>query len=372
MRFALALVVVAGCRSSSEPAPSPVQDLPLASRAAAPADPPVPTRLVYFSAAGAMTSAVPAPPWNVQPPLADGGLVRPHQLALAFARDPDFARPPELQRGELEGAYALPVLAINTAPLALASPLAPALAIVQLAAHDGALLGVSLGDRAGVFPLGFGPPLQTGAYRPTAASWLELASDADAMTLVDARSGETRTVSLHAGVVDTAALRLAIDELPKRTNLDLFVGADLTTQQLVDALDVVAAGHHVQLVEATKSGAERRAQLAEARAPNVAIGQPSANGDLAKAEIRQVVKTATAGLVDCYTTSRATQPTLVGTVIVNFYIKPDGTVTNATGTGVSPALATCVTAVIQRLTFPHPKGGGGVQVSYPFTFKTGY
>jgi hypothetical protein len=58
---------------------------------------------------------------------------------------------------------------------------------------------------------------------------------------------------------------------------------------------------------------------------------------------------------------------LAGTVQVQFFIKPDGTVASAAASGVDPAVASCVADVIKSLAFPKPNGGGGVQVNYPFT-----
>jgi len=36
--------------------------------------------------------------------------------------------------------------------------------------------------------------------------------------------------------------------------------------------------------------------------------------------------------------------------------------------GVDGEVASCVADVIKNIEFPKPKGGGGVQVNYPFTF----
>ena len=41
------------------------------------------------------------------------------------------------------------------------------------------------------------------------------------------------------------------------------------------------------------------------------------------------------------------------------------------GSGVDPEVANCVADVIKGIEFPKPKGGGGVQVNYPFTFRPG-
>jgi hypothetical protein len=54
---------------------------------------------------------------------------------------------------------------------------------------------------------------------------------------------------------------------------------------------------------------------------------------------------------------------------VQFFIAPSGKVASASGAGVNANVASCVAAVIKGIEFPKPKGGGGVQVNYPFTFR---
>jgi hypothetical protein len=55
--------------------------------------------------------------------------------------------------------------------------------------------------------------------------------------------------------------------------------------------------------------------------------------------------------------------------MVQFFIRPDGKVATATASGVDPDVASCVAEVIRQIEFPKPKGGGGVQVNYPFVFR---
>jgi hypothetical protein len=56
-------------------------------------------------------------------------------------------------------------------------------------------------------------------------------------------------------------------------------------------------------------------------------------------------------------------------VTTQFFIQPDGKVASSAGSGVSARVASCVAGVIKNIEFPKPKGGGGVQVNYPFTFR---
>jgi hypothetical protein len=105
-----------------------------------------------------------------------------------------------------------------------------------------------------------------------------------------------------------------------------------------------------------------------AAVPTVSIGQPSANGDLDKAIIRRYIKRNIQKITYCYEKQLLAKPGLSGTVSTSFFITPNGTVQNSGGQGVDPEVSSCVAGVISGIEFPKPKGGGGVQVNYPFTF----
>jgi hypothetical protein len=103
--------------------------------------------------------------------------------------------------------------------------------------------------------------------------------------------------------------------------------------------------------------------------PTVSIGQPNSQGDLDKAIIRRYIKRNIQKITYCYEKQLLAKPALAGTVATQFFITPNGTVASSTGSGVDPEVASCVADVIKGIEFPKPKGGGGVQVNYPFTFR---
>jgi hypothetical protein len=104
--------------------------------------------------------------------------------------------------------------------------------------------------------------------------------------------------------------------------------------------------------------------------PTVSIGQPSAEGDLDKAIIRRYIKRNIQKIQYCYEKQLLAKPTLAGTVQAQFFITPNGTVAQSSGNGLDGEVASCVADVIRSIEFPKPKGGGGVQVNYPFTFHS--
>ena len=107
----------------------------------------------------------------------------------------------------------------------------------------------------------------------------------------------------------------------------------------------------------------------QASVPQVRIGQPSAVGDLDKAIIRRYIKRNIAKITYCYEKQLLAKPGLQGTVSTQFFISPNGTVASANASGVDGEVASCVASVLKAIEFPKPKGGGGVQVNYPFTFR---
>jgi len=106
-----------------------------------------------------------------------------------------------------------------------------------------------------------------------------------------------------------------------------------------------------------------------AAVPAVRIGQPSAVGDLDKAIIRRYIKRNIAKITYCYEKQLLAKPGLQGTVSTQFFISPNGTVASANASGVDGEVSSCVAGVLKSIEFPKPKGGGGVQVNYPFTFR---
>jgi FHA domain len=105
-----------------------------------------------------------------------------------------------------------------------------------------------------------------------------------------------------------------------------------------------------------------------AAVPQVRIGQPTAVGDLDKAIIRRYIKRNINKITYCYEKELLAKQGLDGTVSTQFFISPNGSVTSSNASGVDPVVASCVASVLKGIEFPKPKGGGGVQVRYPFTF----
>jgi pSer/pThr/pTyr-binding forkhead associated (FHA) protein len=103
--------------------------------------------------------------------------------------------------------------------------------------------------------------------------------------------------------------------------------------------------------------------------PQVRIGQPQSVGDLDKAIIRRYIKRNIQKITYCYEKQLLARPGLEGTVNTQFFISPNGTVSASNANGVDGEVSSCVAAVIKAIEFPKPKGGGGVQVNYPFNFR---
>jgi len=182
-------------------------------------------------------------------------------------------------------------------------------------------------------------------------------------------------VAWASGPLDSATLVAALDKARKTRALDplapvdVLVDADVDAQRLVDLLVALDVGGVRMIGLGNAPNAEQLKRRGH-RNPTVAVGQPNAQGDLDKAVIRKVVRADALQKIDaCYDAALAKQSDLSGTVMVQFFIAPTGKVKTADAAGVDPDLAKCVAGVINKLEFPKPKGGGGVQVNYPFTMR---
>lgn len=96
---------------------------------------------------------------------------------------------------------------------------------------------------------------------------------------------------------------------------------------------------------------------------------PRASGDVDKPIIRRHIRTRIKEIQACYEKALVAKPTLEGTITVTFFIGTTGAVQTATASGVDAGVDRCIEAEIKQVQFPQPKGGKGVSVSYPFTFK---
>ena len=201
------------------------------------------------------------------------------------------------------------------------------------------------------------------------APWLEARVTANSLVIE-----AVPDTPIEVTAVDAKLLAAAIDRArtvrgrENSTPVDVLVDGDLDVQHLIDvvvALDL--AGVRV-IGMGSMPSAEQLARRGH-RIPIAAFGMPNAQGDLDKALIRSVVKSSRSKITACYATALETNPALAGTVQVQFFIKPDGTVATASASGLDPVVASCVAGVIKGLAFPKPKGGGGVQVNYPFTMR---
>jgi hypothetical protein len=115
----------------------------------------------------------------------------------------------------------------------------------------------------------------------------------------------------------------------------------------------------------TGSLAARRHQGAVPQ-PRVTVGQ--ARGDLDRATVRRYIKRNIEKITYCYERELLAHPSIEGTIEVQFFITPTGNVTSSQGSGFDGAVASCVADIIRAIEFPVPEGGGGVAVTYPFTF----
>jgi hypothetical protein len=118
-----------------------------------------------------------------------------------------------------------------------------------------------------------------------------------------------------------------------------------------------------------------RARNAERPAPKGPAdgGADLRMGSLDKEAIRGVIQQEMGKVRACYERTLECGQNLQGTMKVFFTIGPEGQVVKAWTTSLSVAegegLAACIVGVVRGYRFPAPRGGGNVQVHYPFNFR---
>jgi hypothetical protein len=98
-------------------------------------------------------------------------------------------------------------------------------------------------------------------------------------------------------------------------------------------------------------------------------------GGLAKDVVGRIVRRHWNEIRYCYEKELAKDPNLAGKVSMSFRIGPMGDVLSAQvseSTLGNEAAEQCMTGNIRRWAFPQPKGGGVVDVNYPFMFQTAH
>jgi hypothetical protein len=104
-------------------------------------------------------------------------------------------------------------------------------------------------------------------------------------------------------------------------------------------------------------------------------GKITYEGGLSKEEIQRVISRVMSQIKYCYEKELNKDPNLEGKLVMFWVISGTGdvqtvqTAQNTFGGGSGPAIDQCVSRIIQRLKFPTPKGGGIVNVTYPFVFS---
>lgn len=105
----------------------------------------------------------------------------------------------------------------------------------------------------------------------------------------------------------------------------------------------------------------------------IGTGNASIKGALDKSIIARIIKKHYSQIRYCYQKELNRNPKLYGKISIKFVISPRGTVSSSVvrvSTMKNATVEQCVAKVIKRIMFPQPKGGGIVQVTYPFIFKS--
>jgi hypothetical protein len=110
----------------------------------------------------------------------------------------------------------------------------------------------------------------------------------------------------------------------------------------------------------------------EDRGPSVVFDKGQVTGSLDPELIRQVVRSHAGQIRYCYERELTSTPGLGGKITMKWVIAANGSVMSASAVDnqmKSAAVADCLASRVKGWTFPLPRGGGVVVVTYPFVFK---
>lgn len=100
-------------------------------------------------------------------------------------------------------------------------------------------------------------------------------------------------------------------------------------------------------------------------------GTAQHRGSLSRSAIQQTIRKNFSRIKYCYEKELRLHPEIAGKIFAHFKIGPDGTVVESEVSGPEAfnAVSQCTNAIVLEMVFPAPKGGGIVNVHYPFVFS---
>lgn len=115
-----------------------------------------------------------------------------------------------------------------------------------------------------------------------------------------------------------------------------------------------------------------RKQAKRVREPRVIPMRPTVADGLSRAEVMRTIRTKKNQYRTCYEAALQTRRGLQGKIRMAFIVGPNGQVISAKASentmGV-PDVANCIARRMRTWSFPRPRGGGIVKVTYPFLFR---
>jgi TonB family protein len=107
--------------------------------------------------------------------------------------------------------------------------------------------------------------------------------------------------------------------------------------------------------------------------PALKPAEATTSGGYDKVIIRRVINQKKSETTNCYLKELVKEPALKGRITIKWRITAKGEVESvevASNEMGNDAVAQCLVTRIKGWKFPAPKGGGTVDVSYPFTFDS--
>ncbi|MDX2013661.1 MAG: AgmX/PglI C-terminal domain-containing protein [Myxococcaceae bacterium] len=210
--------------------------------------------------------------------------------------------------------------------------------------------------------------------------WAEKSGEQDIKT----KDGFTETWAVFTEVDKSVPKGIEADIETKQKELSALTKNSAATIKKMET-DRRQLGLAVDAVDASVLGAAQGSSLpASQESPRknagragsggqVDLGEPTIMGSLDKEVIQKVVLANRDRVTACYDAELSRAPGLSGQASAKFVIGADGSVTQAQATKSTLAnetLENCLALQVRGWTFPKPKNGGVVVVSFPFVFRS--
>jgi hypothetical protein len=327
------------------------------------------TRTALAGLAQVRTAPAPAADASVAEPVVDPALAPLDATAAAAVsyRADDFAGAQVVVRSVIVRAAPAPADAVAVL-VDRAARAEQVLLVLDRLAGDRSALVVATRTGPRLLPITIGQP---GAIAVEPTLDLDLGWPGElAVELVGPYTGRLARLGVQGDRFDPHALRAALAQAGRPTVVRVSVAPWVSAQLLVEVItEALAAGVTQLTLDARRGRGAAGYGVGSGGRPRttraVQYRPPTVTGPLDLALVRRFAHVAEPAFTACYQVRLAAEPTLAGTITLEFTVDADGAVRGARAHGVDAEVASCMADVAASWKLPAQAGRVPTQVSYP-------